>query len=256
RGSYGLHPSWRVTDLALEPYEKSPYVPDAASKQVDADAEHFHATLRATLDQRPGQVVVAAYDTELYGHWWFEGVEWLEATLRRIHDDPHLRTTTLRSRRERCPPQRRLELPESSWGYAKSHVSWAAPATREMWRLLREAEQRVRTCPGLTSADPSVAAQVARELALAATSDWPFMVTRGKAPRYATDRLKGHVGRVHALCDVVEQDPSAGPEVAAEFRQLDDAPQDPTPLVAALLGDHNLPARSLVEPGDGGTGTP
>jgi hypothetical protein len=72
-------------------------------RQVERDAAHLHGVLREVLDPRPGQLVVAAYDTELFGHWWFEGIDWLEALLRRVHADDRLVTTTLRSRRERGP---------------------------------------------------------------------------------------------------------------------------------------------------------
>ena len=83
-GGYGVHPSWRVTDRALPPEAKEPYAPDAAAAQVERDADHLVGALHDALDDRPGGLVVAAYDTELFGHWWFEGVDWLGAVLRRV----------------------------------------------------------------------------------------------------------------------------------------------------------------------------
>ncbi|MDX1657703.1 MAG: 1,4-alpha-glucan branching protein domain-containing protein [Nitriliruptorales bacterium] len=245
RGSYGVHPSWRVTDKELEPHEKEPYVPDAAAAQVQADVEHFHGVVRSVLDPRPGELVVAAYDTELFGHWWFEGVRWLEEVLRRVAADPALRTTTVRSRLERRPPTRRLELPESSWGYAKGHASWVTPETRPMWRTLAAVREQVQSSPALTTADPTVAAQIARELALASSSDWPFMVSRGKAPDYAHARLREHAGRVRELCDELERGGDAV-SLAAAMASTDDAPRDPGAIAAALVPDHNPAPLSLV----------
>jgi 1,4-alpha-glucan branching enzyme len=233
RGTFGCHPSWRVTDRSLPPDAKAPYEPAAATRRVQHDAAHLHGVLREVLDPRPGQLVVAAYDTELFGHWWFEGVDWLEALLRRVHADDRLATTTLRSRLERRPPTRRLALPESSWGYAKGHASWVTDATRPMWQALRDAEARARTALAGGRGCPAARAQVARELALLASSDWPFMATRGESPDYARDRVHHHATALHRLCDLVERG-AVDTELLQRLAAVDDAPADPTALVAAL----------------------
>jgi 1,4-alpha-glucan branching enzyme len=238
RGTFGCHPSWRVTDRSLPPDAKAPYEPDAAARQVQRDAAHLHGVLRDVLDPRPGQLVVAAYDTELFGHWWFEGIDWLEAVLRRVHADDRLVTTTLRSRRERRPPTRRLALPESSWGYAKGHASWVTDTTRPMWRALRDAETRAAAALAGGRGQPAVRTQIARELALLASSDWPFMTTRGESPDYARDRVHHHSTAVHHLCDLVEQG-SDDDGLLRRLQAADDAPADPSALLAVL------------DPGDG-----
>jgi 1,4-alpha-glucan branching enzyme len=233
RGGFGVHPSWRVTDKALPPDAKAPYEPEAALAQVGEDADHLHGVLREVLDPRPGQLVVAAYDTELFGHWWFEGVDWLAALLARVASDPALTTTTLASRLERRPPTRRLDLPESSWGYAKGHASWVTDVTRPMWQALRDAEERARTTLAGGRGTPAERTQVARELALLASSDWPFMATRGDNPDYARERVREHAGAVDALCEAIEHG-SADPALADRHAARDDAPRDPGPIVAAL----------------------
>ncbi len=237
-GSYGVHPSWRVTDRALPPDAKAPYQPDAARVQAERDAEHLHGVLRETLDPRAGGLVVAAYDTELFGHWWFEGVDWLDALLRRVAVDPDLTTTTLASRRERRPPTRRLALPESSWGYAKGHASWVTTETRPMWAALRAAEERARTTLAGGRGSRAARDQVGRELALLAASDWPFMTTRGNSAGYAHARIAGHAHAVHALCDAIEAgDMHAETNLATELATRDDAPRDPSPFVTVLDRD-------------------
>ncbi|MTV26999.1 DUF1957 domain-containing protein [Nitriliruptoraceae bacterium ZYF776] len=234
-GGYGLHKSWRVTDRSLPPDEKAAYEPDAALAQAARDAEHLRGVLHATLDDRPGELVVAAYDTELLGHWWFEGVDWLAALLRGIAADPGLRTTTLASRLARRPPSRRLRLPESSWGYAKGHASWVTPETRPMWVALREAEARATATLSGGAGTPAARAQVARELALLASSDWPFMVTRGNSPGYAAERVEAHASRLHRLCDAIAAGDEAAQAAAVDAAgTVDPHPVDPTPLLAAL----------------------
>jgi 1,4-alpha-glucan branching enzyme len=244
RGTFGCHPSWRVTDRALPPDAKAPYEPEAAQAQAQRDARHLHGVLRRVLDPRAGQLVVAAYDTELFGHWWFEGVDWLDALLRRVHADPRLTTTTLHSRRQRRPPTRRLALPESSWGFAKGHASWVTDATRPLWRTLREAERRAADALAGGRGSTAARQQIARELALLASSDWPFMTTRGQSPDYARDRVHHHASTLHRLCEAVER----GHEDRAELLALaatDDAPADPRATVAALdlLGTTRSAAR-------------
>jgi len=204
RGTFGTHPSWRVTDHALPPDAKATYEPAAAAAQVATDAAHLHSVLRAVLDPRPGRVVVAAYDTELFGHWWFEGVSFLETLLRAVAEDRSLRTTTLASHLARHPPTRRLALPESSWGFAKGHASWISDVTRPLWRTLRDAEQRARGSLAGGRGTERQRAQVARELAQLQSSDWPFMTTRGASPEYARDRIAHHAEALHRLCDAID----------------------------------------------------
>ena len=232
-GGYGVHPSWRVTDRSLPPDAKAPYEPAAAQQQADQDADHLHGVLREVLDPRPGQLVVAAYDTELFGHWWFEGVDFLGALLRSVAADPRLATTTLRTRRERRPPTRRLHLPESSWGFAKGHASWVTPDTQPMWRALRDAQARARSALAGGRGSPAARDQVARELALLAASDWPFMTTRGASGDYARHRVEVHAAALHELCDAIEAD-TVDPARLAALAARDRAPADPAALVAAL----------------------
>jgi 1,4-alpha-glucan branching enzyme len=245
-GGYGVHPSWRVTDHDLPPDRKAPYVPSAAAAATERDAAHLHGVLREVLDPRPGELVVAAYDTELFGHWWFEGVDWLESLLRRVVRDPRLATTTLASRTARRPPTRRLELPESSWGYAKGHASWVTAETRPMWRALRDAEDLARATLAGGRGSGASRRQIGRELALLASSDWPFMATRGNSPGYAAERVHAHADQLRELCEAVATG-TEDPERLAALAALDDAPADPAPLVDAL--DPAEPATALTRPG-------
>jgi 1,4-alpha-glucan branching enzyme len=229
-GGFGVHRSWRVTDRARPPDAKEPYVPERAREQADADAAHFVGVVRDTLAERPGGLVVAAYDTELLGHWWHEGPTWLAHVLERVAAEPTLRTTTLASRVARRPPVRRLALPESSWGYAKGHASWVTDATRPVWVELRGAAARARAALTGGRGSEHVRAAVARELALLHASDWPFMMTRGRSPGYALERVRGHAQRVHELCAAIERtsgEASGGGPYAP-------VPPDASALVAAL----------------------
>lgn len=227
-GGFGVHRSWRVTDRSLPPDAKAPYVPARAQDQARADAEHFVTVVRETLARRPGGVVVAAYDTELLGHWWHEGPGWLEHVLRRVATDDALRLTTLDSRRRRRPATRRLDLPESSWGYAKGHASWVTEDTRPLWELLRRTTATARAALAGGRGDEGSRAAVARELALLHASDWPFMLTRGRSAGYAQERMQAHARAVEELCTAIVRSgsfPGGGspvpPDATAFVRALD-----------------------------------
>jgi 1,4-alpha-glucan branching enzyme len=184
--------SWRVSGGAY----KEPYDPVHARERAVAHAEDFVALLRRhAVGRDPDAVVVAAYDTELFGHWWHEGPVWLETVLRRLVDDPALAPTTLAGYLDRHPARQRLDLPESSWGWRKGHASWVGDATRPMWRALRAAERRYKALPAGQRRDVAW-----RQLALAQASDWPFMTVRGGTAQYARERLSSHLERFEAAC--------------------------------------------------------
>lgn len=196
--------SWRVTEHGA--WHKEPYDAGAAAARVGAHAEHFVWLVHRHLAPRPdGAMVVAAYDTELFGHWWHEGPAWLEEVVRRIGDGSGTRspggaggdlaTTTLAAAIDRRPPDRRLRLPESSWGRGKGHASWVDERTRWIWQEVRAAEQRFDRLPDGPARDAAW-----RQLCLLSASDWPFLVTAGAAAEYAAERVRTHAARFDQAC--------------------------------------------------------
>lgn len=243
-GGYGVHRSWQVTDRRLPPDRKAPYEPAAARHRARADAAHFVGVVRETLRHRPGRLVVAAYDTELLGHWWHEGVAWLGEVLELIAITPGLRTTTLARRLATRPPEQRLELPESSWGYAKGHASWVTSETRPIWTTIRASTERARTALAgvsdrVEAADGDLQRQLARELTLLRASDWPFMVTRGQSPDYGFERVAEHAQRITDLCDAITAVRDVAP---LDVTAMDRVPPDPSPMLAALRTSGHMPA--------------
>ena len=192
--------SWRVTDRQ-DWTGKAPYDPAPARAQALVDAEHFVGLVHRHLDQRADDaVVVAAYDTELFGHWWYEGPVWLEAVLRSLSARDGVRPSTLRGYLDRHPPATRLDLPESSWGWGKGHAAWASERTRWIWQAIRDAEARFRALPA--TADWAPARDAAwRQLTLLQASDWPFMINREQSAQYAEERVHAHLARFRQACE-------------------------------------------------------
>jgi 1,4-alpha-glucan branching enzyme len=227
----GFRPA-RVTGRQVPPEAKRPWDPARAAAAVRRDAADFVEVVRARLARladrhgRPG-LVVACYDTELFGHWWYEGPAWLEAVLRALPASG-VRLTTLRGAVEAGHVGPPVEPPASSWGSGKDWRVWDNPAVADLAEDAGSVQKRLLSVldnrPPGGGRDP-VLDQLAREAFLVASSDWAFMVTKGGAADYARRRAGEHAARFTRLADLVESaDPSAGrraTELATELRAVD-----------------------------------
>ncbi|MCL4535314.1 MAG: DUF1957 domain-containing protein [Bacteroidetes bacterium] len=212
-GGSGLN-YWRVTGAEVDLGDKDFYHPEAAMSMVAWHSSHYASLVEELLHefrQESGEhgIIVAAYDTELFGHWWFEGVEWLKQTLRRLCQSEVVELTTASAYLEAHPPEDVLALPESSWGQGGTHFTWLNVDTEWIWPLVHDAERRMeemvathRRMPAGARAE--VLAQAARELLLLQSSDWPFLITTGQAAEYAASRFQGHLDRFYRLAAIAD----------------------------------------------------
>jgi 1,4-alpha-glucan branching enzyme len=135
-----------------------------------------------------GGLVVCALDTELLGHWWYEGIAWLRAVVAEC-ETQGLELVRLDDALERCEPAAAPERPDSqatSWGAGGDLSTWSGPQVAEHAFAMRAAELE------LLAAGPDAGPAAIRELLALQASDWPFMLTRGLAAPYALERLAGH----------------------------------------------------------------
>jgi 1,4-alpha-glucan branching enzyme len=220
----GFRPA-RVTGKQVASWDKAPWDPVRAADAVDRHADDFVQTVVARLadlrdrDGRPG-LVVAAYDTELFGHWWYEGPQWLEAVLRRL-PEAGVRVTTLAGAVEAGHVGAPRELPASSWGSGKDWRVWDGEQVADLVEESRQVQDRLVQLVdklGGPFRDP-VLDQLAREALLVTSSDWAFMVTKDSAAGYARRRAAEHTARFHRLADLVES--GGGAAEAAHLRLID-----------------------------------
>ncbi len=146
-----------------------------------------------------GGLAVCALDTELLGHWWYEGLHWLEAVIEecasqglelvRLDDDNTL------ERFEPVPAGgggdgewSEAEWPASSWGADGDLSTWSGPAVADMAFAARAGELQTLAAATAGRAGPAVV----RELLALQASDWAFMISRGLAVPYARERFEGH----------------------------------------------------------------
>lgn len=209
-GKSGLQ-YWRVTgrdvDLGLKQY----YQPEDAAARAREHAAHFAQLVETALREyrtRSGNfgVIAANYDTELFGHWWYEGVDWLKAVLKLLSASPSIEVDTALSYLEAHPPDRIVRLSEGSWGEGGRHDVWNNEKTAWMWPLIRQAEGRMlRAVDGNDDQAAALLNQAARELLLLQSSDWPFLITTGQARDYAEARFRDHLERFDLLMEAAER---------------------------------------------------
>ncbi len=214
----GLKPS-RVTGKHIAPQDKRPYEPALAAAAIAGHAKDFVDTvvarLRSLRDRHgtPG-LVVAAYDTELFGHWWHEGPAWLEAVLRAL-PTYGVRVTTLRGALEAGHVGAPVSLPASSWGSGKDWRVWDGEQVTDLVAAGTSLQDELLALPGSPWRDP-VRDQAVREALLTLSSDWAFMVTKDSAADYARRRAKVHADRFGELAGMVR----AGRDSPARVREL------------------------------------
>jgi 1,4-alpha-glucan branching enzyme len=218
---YPANPAYRdyhgrtVHDLKPWNIGGRPYRRYEALKLARAHAQDFVRRAIARLDRyreergRPG-LACFALDTELLGHWWYEGMHWL----RFVIDEARIQglaLATLPDALDRHEPVRR-PLADSTWGSPKDLTTWDSPKVADIAFAARGAELRtVAAAAGAPTGHPALAC-AARELLALQASDWAFQVTHELAADYPLRRVEEHSARLDAALAAL-----------ADSRAVDDA---------------------------------
>jgi len=220
----------RVTGPRVDLADKQLYEPEQALARADEHARDFvHkrrqqlAALSQRMERRP--IVVSPYDAELFGHWWFEGPVFLRGVLRRLcglvrdeqpaagsgaglglvaQEFDGVRLNTGTGYLSEHPVNAVCEPAPSSWGEGGYSAVWVDSANDWIYRHVHRAEAQLHELASRhagTTDDVLRRAlnQLARELLLAQSSDWAFILKTGTAVKYATERLKSHLARFQQL---------------------------------------------------------
>ncbi len=191
--------------------DKQPYDPDRALEQAAAHAGNFLFNreqqvgfLRTVMDRAP--IIISPYDAELFGHWWFEGPEWLEFLIRKAHvDQQTIELIAPSDYLRHYPVNQRLVPSLSSWGYNGYSEVWLNGANDWIYRHVHTLADRMvaaaRQFPQPNALQRRTLNQMARELLLAQASDWPFILKTGTHTGYAYRRIQDHVARFNRLHD-------------------------------------------------------
>ncbi|GAB6042371.1 glycoside hydrolase family 57 protein [Endothiovibrio diazotrophicus] len=215
---------------------KASYRPERALERVHAHADHFLDQRRASLDhyaarmERP-PLLVAPYDAELFGHWWFEGPLWLERVIRRAHErwGEDAAGVELISPGDYLGRHRLLQCAQpsaSSWGelgynafWLNENNHWVYPYLHRAARSMAEMARKHRD-EAVGTRRHRALRQAARSLLLAQASDWPFLLKAGTGTEYAERRLRDYLARFAHLEREISNDEIDGRSLRA-LEQLD-----------------------------------
>jgi 1,4-alpha-glucan branching enzyme len=190
-------------------------------------------------------VIVAPFDTELLGHWWFEGVDFLEQLYRRLDHNPLIRPVTGSRHLEEHRPRRTVRLASGSWGNRGDFSMWLNSDTewtwRRMWALENAFWDGADAALSHDSAHP-ILAQAARELLLAQASDWQFIISTGLVRDYGERRFALHCDAAEQLLGSLQNDVETGHRLAEELGQRDNLFPKVLDSVAVALGRRRVPA--------------
>lgn len=199
---------------------REPYRPEWARAKAAEHAGNFlfnrqrQAEYQASRLDRP-PLTVSPYDAELFGHWWYEGPIFIEMLCRKLHyDQQELKLVTPSEYLAEYPVADTGKPAASSWGRSGSAEVWLQGGNDWIYRHLHEAEQRmIRLATRHAQlADERASGsllrralnQAARELLLAQSSDWAFIMDSRTVVDYACRRTKDHLGCFAQLCDQIE----------------------------------------------------
>lgn len=198
---------WRVTGPTQE---KALYDPKAALEAANNHASHFLQSRReqirkvAELMHAP-PAIISPYDCELFGHWWYEGPDFLDALVRQAATDSELELISPEVYLRRHPTQQVATPSASSWGEEGYWKMWLNENNEWIYRHIRAAQERMsdlaRRFPDPDSLQRRALNQAARELLLAQASDWPFIIRTNTSSDYAQGRIKDHLLRFLSLHD-------------------------------------------------------
>ncbi len=189
--------------------EKMPYNPDAAMARAREHAENFIFNrgkqvdyLKSLMGDR-NPIIVSPYDAELYGHWWYEGPEFLEGIFRAMAKQDIVKPITPFEYLKQYPKNQVITPAESSWGANGYYDVWVDGSNHHIYRHLHKGAERMielanmhENAEGLTLRALN---QSARELMMAQTSCWPFIMFTGTMVGYAEKKIRDHLNRLYKL---------------------------------------------------------
>ncbi len=195
---------------------KEPYQPDWADEKAALHAGNFMFNrqhqleyLAGLMDRKP--LIVAPYDAELFGHWWFEGPDFLNYFFRKTAYDQNSYRLITPSEYLEMYPINQVSVPNaSSWGHKGYNEVWLEKSNEWIYRHLHKAGERMinlanenRDAHGLKARALN---QAARELLLAQSSDWAFIMKSGTMVDYAIRRTKTHLHNFTRLFYAISED--------------------------------------------------
>lgn len=217
-----LHPDGVRVNLGIKYYKitgktdhKDPYIRSWAVEKAAEHAGNFLFNREKQVEwlydtfQGRKPIIVAPYDAELFGHWWFEGPDWLNFLIRKIaFDQDTVRLVTPREYLAENPRCQVATPSMSSWGYKGYVEVWLDESNDWIYPHLHKAADRMvelaQAFPNAEGILRRALNQAARELLLAQSSDWAFIMKTGSHVEYAVRRTTDHIMRFTRLYEDIK----------------------------------------------------
>jgi 1,4-alpha-glucan branching enzyme len=192
--------------------DKELYNPAAAAKRAEMHARDFVARRALQLSQASAgmermPLVLSPYDAELFGHWWYEGPLWIEQVFR-LAGHGGVKAITPGDYLSLHPDSQVVEMPMSTWGEGGYGYVWLNPKNDWIYKHQHFAESKMNDLADRAGSgggvDKRALSQAGRELLLAQSSDWAFIIKEGTTVEYATRRVTGHLKNFMALAGQIE----------------------------------------------------
>lgn len=209
---------WAVTGSKVDLASKLQYDPAAIGAMIDRNARNFVGILKGTLQEHVEQfgspgVIASPFDTELFGHWWFEGPRFIERVIELLDDETDIKVTNCAEALDTVGYKEIIALPEGSWGEGGGHYVWLNKEVKWTWQRIYPLEDRFLAVLRDTPQDrieedanlKTIFEQAARELLLLEASDWQFVISTKGAIDYSTERFSKHADNLTALLDMIER---------------------------------------------------
>ena len=212
----GGHRYWRVTDAKADLADKELYHPEWIFDTISEQANHFAGLCseilsKASNEQKFPPIITAPFDTELFGHWWFEGPKWVLEVARRAAKIENIEMTGGWKYLEKYPPETVVQLPEGSWGQGGFHYIWLNDWTAWTWEHIYKAEEIMRQFSNKWAENGGdyklrrTLMQMGKELLLLESSDWQFLISTWSARDYAERRVVFHYEKFNALVKLAQE---------------------------------------------------
>jgi 1,4-alpha-glucan branching enzyme len=198
---------------------------------VESHARHFVSLITRILDRTvipdAEPIIVSPYDCELFGHWWHEGVHWLEQVYRLLDKEKAVSLRGLGEYVDRYGGSfSTIIMQPSTWGLNSDYTVWQNPEHGWIWPSInassREAEQVFREVRPNDDRGHRIMRQMARELLLMQGSDWPFLLFTTQAKEYANQRFHHHHQRFLKLIWAAKDLSDHGRLSEAALQQIED----------------------------------
>jgi len=195
---------------------KAPYDTEEAQSKAAEHAGNFMFNrqkqiehLASVMDRKP--IMLAPYDAELFGHWWFEGVDWLNYLMRKIcFDQNTIKLITPSNYLKEYPKNQVINPSPSSWGYQGYYEVWLDKCNDWIYPHLHRAAdamvESVKKYGHNGDMKERVLNQMSREILLAQSSDWAFMMKTGAFTEYADKKTIIHLERFYTLKNFLDRD--------------------------------------------------